>query len=184
MPCLSDTLELLRAYPNDESRNRLISFVESHPDSFVDRYNPVGHITASAWIVNPERTHALLIHHVKLGMLIQPGGHVDPEDTTLLAAALREAQEETGIIGLSVPDPAIFDLDIHPVPARGDMPAHTHYDIRFLIVAEMGSLDRVNMIETHGAEWVPLDRIHPGHPFGNSIIRMAKKTLEQNKQEQ
>jgi 8-oxo-dGTP pyrophosphatase MutT (NUDIX family) len=115
---LARMLELLRA-PGD-------------PFSRV-RYAP-GHFTASAFVLSPAR-ELLLIHHGKLGIWVQPGGHVDPEDTDLASAAAREAREETGIEQLELVDALPFDLDVHAIPARGDALAHEHFDVRFLFRA-------------------------------------------------
>ena len=143
-------LDLLRnhppADPNEEAMTQAtISFVEQHPTCF-DRSLLTGHITGSAWIVDPTRHQVLLIHHRKLDRWLQPGGHADG-DPDVAAVALREAQEETGLLSLRLVAPSesapldasqtmpIFDVDIHTIPARNDVPEHLHYDIRFLLEA-------------------------------------------------
>ncbi len=93
-------------------------------------YEP-GHITASAWIVAEATNQVGLIYHHRLACWLQPGGHVDPGETEILAVALREVQEEMGI----APDPlrtVLFDIDVHPIPATDVHPSHFHFDIRFL----------------------------------------------------
>ncbi|HEX3465289.1 MAG TPA: hypothetical protein VHS78_14675 [Candidatus Elarobacter sp.] len=87
-------LDELRAYaPADECeramRDRLAAFVEEHADAF-ERVLSVGHVTASAWIVDSSRTRALLTHHRKLGRWLQLGGHADG-DADVRAVALRES---------------------------------------------------------------------------------------------
>ncbi len=114
-------------------------FVQEHPNCF-DRSLLIGHVTGSACIVSPDRQQTVLIHHGKLDRWFQPGGHADG-DPDVAAVALKEAQEETGLTRLRLvaesgkPAP-VFDVDVHPIPARGDVPAHLHYDIRFLIEAD------------------------------------------------
>ena len=115
-----------------------ITFVEEHPNCF-ERSLLVGHITGSAWIVSPDRQQVLLIHHRKLDRWLQPGGHADG-DPDVSAVALREAQEETGLTTLTLVSPAVFDVDIHPIPARNEVPAHLHYDMRFLLHADPNEL--------------------------------------------
>ena len=94
----------------------------------------MGHITGSAWVVDIAGNRVLLADHAKLGRWLQPGGHSDGDPDTL-AVALREAREESGL-DVRALDDAIFDIDVHRIPARGDEPAHLHFDVRFLVQAE------------------------------------------------
>lgn len=89
------------------------------------------HVTASAVVVdNPHRVRHVVLHkHKRLGLWLQPGGHIEPGET-IATAALREAREETG---LDVAHPAVerfVHCDVHPGP-RG----HTHLDVRYVVVA-------------------------------------------------
>lgn len=116
---------------------RFAAFVGAHPDCF-ERSCVPGHVTGSAWIVSHDGAQFLLTHHRKLGRWLQLGGHSDGDPDTA-AVALREATEESGIAGLTlaavdgIVEP--LDLDAHEIPARGEEPAHVHYDVRFLVVA-------------------------------------------------
>lgn len=135
--------------------------------------NPRRHITASTWIVNPNRTRVLLTHHAKLNKWVQLGGHTD-EGEDWGAAALREATEESGLSGLRLAQPGLFDLDIHEIPARADTPAHNHYDLRFLVEAD----DAVPLTisdESHDLAWVSLDELEK-YTTEESQLRMARKT--------
>ena len=107
-----------------------IRFIEEHPDCLL-RSCLSGHLTGSAWIVDASRTRTLLTHHRKLDKWLQPGGHADGQADPL-GVALREAEEECGVAVRPV-STAIFDVDRHLIPARGDVPAHYHYDLRFML---------------------------------------------------
>lgn len=132
-----------------------------------------GHLTASAWIVNKTYTKALLVHHLKLDRWLQPGGHIE-DDSSLLAASLREAREECGIAELTPLTLSIFDIDVHPIPANTKEPAHLHYDIRFAFVAGDGSLPRVSA-ESKDVQWFDLNEI-VRWPTDPSLTRMIDKT--------
>src|SRR5690349_6649434 len=114
-----------------------------------------GHITGSAWILNKKRTHVLMVHHVKLNKWLQPGGHADGVED-ILSVAMREVNEETGLIHFKELVPGIFDLDIHTIPARPDFPEHLHYDVRFALVATEDEDDLEVSEESHDVRWVSL----------------------------
>lgn len=134
-----------------------------------------GHITGSAWIVNEEKTHILLVHHVKLGKWLQPGGHADG-DENVMRVSLKEAREETGLKNLSFLNPNIFDIDIHPIPARKDFPEHLHYDIRFAFVSSLASPLQVSD-ESHDVRWTALEEVPERSQHNPSILRMIQKTI-------
>lgn len=129
-------LRYLDTHPdNAENATRLLHFVQQTPDCFC-REHREGHITGSAWLLNPDGSKALLTLHHKLRIWVQPGGHADG-DPNVLNVACREAMEESGITGLKVLNAEIFDVDIHTIPARpatGE-PEHLHYDVRYLLQA-------------------------------------------------
>ncbi|MEI9937257.1 MAG: NUDIX hydrolase [Pseudomonadota bacterium] len=120
-----------------------------------------GHFTASAFVLSPDRRDLVLIHHKKLGIWVQPGGHVEPTDDDLIAAARREVLEEVGLgdlESLAVEGSSlIFDLDIHAIPTRKSDPAHEHFDVRFAFVAKTREL--VHSEEVADLRWVPLSEV-------------------------
>ena len=133
----------------------VLAFLERHPDPF-DRRILEGHLTASAVVVSAAGDRALLLHHRKLGRWLQPGGHAEAGERDPERIALREAWEETGLPGLvlhpSAPRP--LDVDVHPIPARGDEPAHRHLDLRYLVVAPAdGAPPRLAPAEARAVRW-------------------------------
>jgi 8-oxo-dGTP pyrophosphatase MutT (NUDIX family) len=152
---------------------RLKRFVMEHPDCF-ERSLQIGHITGSAWVVDPERTHALLTHHRKLDKWLQLGGHADG-DPDILRVALREAREESNLEAIRPVSEAIFDIDIHTIPARGAEPKHLHYDVRFLLEADRDAPVRASH-ESRSVAWAPLEKIMGLNPE-ESMMRMVAKTF-------
>jgi 8-oxo-dGTP pyrophosphatase MutT (NUDIX family) len=153
-----------------------IAFVEQYPDCF-DRTLLIGHVTGSAWVVSPDRKQVVLIHHRKLDRWFQPGGHADG-DSDVARVALKEAQEETGLTDLRLVGPdgkpaPIFDVDVHEIPARKDVPAHLHYDIRFLVEADPKKVFVQNE-ETQDIQWISLTKIEY-YTGEESIARMIRK---------
>lgn len=162
-----------------------IAFVEANPDCF-ERSLLIGHVTGSAWILSPdpsttnvpEEPKALLIHHRKLDRWFQPGGHADG-NPDVQAVARQEAEEETGLTDLRLASPQIFDVDVHPIPARNEgtadaIPAHLHYDIRFQYFSNDQILVGENR-EVKNTQWVTLDEAKRLSD-SESISRMVRKS--------
>jgi 8-oxo-dGTP pyrophosphatase MutT (NUDIX family) len=133
-----------------------------------------GHFTASSWLVDRTGSRVLLTHHRKLDRWLQLGGHADG-DRDLARVALREAEEESGLTGLSV-EAAIFDLDRHWIPERGDVPGHWHYDVRYVVHCN-GSEDYVVGDESHDLAWREIVAIADEAGADASMQRMAGKWL-------
>ena len=150
-----------------------IRFVETHADCLLRSCVP-GHLTGSAWIVSPDLTRVLLTHHLKLDKWLQLGGHADG-DGDLLAVALREAREESGLSRVRPLSPQIFDVERHLIPARKAEPAHYHYDLRFLIEADPAEPLMRAHTESKDLAWVGLERVTALNPE-ESMARMVRKT--------
>jgi 8-oxo-dGTP pyrophosphatase MutT (NUDIX family) len=109
------------------ARDRMLRELARLPRALDETADPV-HVTGSAVVIG--RRGVLLHRHKRLGVWLQPGGHVDPGETPW-EAAVRETREETGLGGRAAEGPgAIFHLDVHP-GGRG----HTHLDVRYLLLA-------------------------------------------------
>ncbi|MEM9596268.1 MAG: NUDIX hydrolase [Acidobacteriota bacterium] len=135
-------------------RDRVLQWTERYPEDAHRRERLEGHLTASALVVSADLERVLLLHHRKLGRWLQPGGHCDG-DANLAGVALRESIEETGIPDLRV-DPRVVDVDIHSIPARGDVPEHLHLDTRFRVYAPAGA-EPVRNHESNDLRWFTVD---------------------------
>lgn len=176
----TDVLAQLRTYqPQDETERafhaQMLDFVARRRD-FASRTNPLGHFTASGWVINVAGSHALLLHHAKLDRWLQPGGHIEDHDRSLADAAQREVQEETGLERPTLVTDDLFDIDVHTIPARGTEGAHLHYDCRFLFRSDASAIIQASA-ESHGFEWVCLHELATPTTLP-SLRRMATKALE------
>jgi len=174
-----ELLQLLKLYQPrfmDEMGfvKRSISYIEQQEDCFYRELFPA-HVTGSAWVVNPDRSRVLMMHHKKLNQWFQPGGHADG-DADIVRVALKETEEETGISAedIKLVDGGIFDVDIHSIVPYGKDPEHEHIDVRFLLEVD----DRLPVPgndESHEVLWI--DLINVSHYNRNrSTYRMLEKT--------
>jgi 8-oxo-dGTP pyrophosphatase MutT (NUDIX family) len=172
-------LDLLRKHKGfDENEAKMlaetIDFVEKYKDCF-EREQEIGHVTGSAWIVDKSRSYVLMMHHRKLNKWFQPGGHCDG-DNDVLRVAIKEAQEETGVLDIQVVSPEIYDVDVHLIPARKEIEAHYHYDIRFLLEADKNIPLLINE-ESNDLAWMKLSEVK-SHNDSDSIMRMVYKSSD------
>lgn len=169
----------LRAFAqaSGDARDRSLAeefaqFATAHADCLLRSCVP-GHFTGSAWVVDRSRQRTLLTHHRKLDKWLQLGGHADGE-ADLLAVALREAREESGLTLVKAVTPGIFDLDRHLIPARKGEPEHWHYDVRFLIEADPQQ-PLVVTSESKDLAWVEIATVRDLNPE-ESMLRMVRRT--------
>jgi 8-oxo-dGTP pyrophosphatase MutT (NUDIX family) len=161
--------EILRAYvaadEREEADRCAMLRLAGELDRPTSRDQARAHFTASALVIDGACERVCLVSHRKLGRLLQPGGHVEPTDLSLEAAALREAREETRLeLDFHPVAPRPFDLDIHEIPERPGEPAHFHLDVRYLLVGSGDPCD--------GAAWYVL-----GESGDASVGRLAAKAL-------
>lgn len=164
-------MEYLPDDPREQGyRQRMLSLLQATAATSRAHFTP-GHLTASGFVLSPERDAVLLILHKKLGIWVQPGGHIDQADASLGAAARREVEEEVGLTLAAAPA-KIFDLDIHAIPARKDEPAHEHFDVRYCFHSP--TRDFVPSDEVAGARWAELTKIDQ-LTSDESVLRAVRK---------
>ncbi|NUT98688.1 MAG: NUDIX hydrolase [Saccharothrix sp.] len=158
----ADAVEALTAWrpaqrEQEALRQAYLGFLAARPDA-CERSCVPGHITASALVLDSTGTRALLTLHPRVGRWLQLGGHCEPSDTTLAGAALREAEEESGITGLRL-DPTPIHLDVHPITCSLGVPTR-HFDVRFVVRAPVDA-EAVRSAESLDLQWWPLDGLPP-----------------------
>ena len=172
-----DLKHALDAYQTDHYEEQvykrlMLEFLHHHPQDAMLRSCSVGHFTASAWLLNKTLDQALMMHHAKLGIWIQLGGHCDG-NWDALQVAIREAQEESGITHITPVRKDLFDLDVHLFPARAGQPAHYHYDLRFLLKVTSDEAPQQNH-ESKELRWITKDPTSVPNT-DRSIMRLHQK---------
>lgn len=173
-------LKLLKEYsPSLEESNYkevITNFINKNERCF-DRKLDAGHITSSAWLLSRCGNKALLMHHAKLNLWMQLGGHCD-NDGDILQVAVKEAIEESGINHIEPVSNNIFDIDIHYIPANQKEAAHYHYDIRFLLQIKSNEKVKINH-ESKELRWI--GKYKSELPTSErSVVRMFEKWLAYN----
>lgn len=149
-------------FPHEASSLSLLQHQLAEGDDVAGRKCTPGHLTASALVVSACGTQVLLIHHNTFRRWLQPGGHLEAGDTSLLGAALRECLEETGIA--AAPHPwtkatgIALDFDSHRIAASASKgePEHFHHDLMFLLEADVATPVTAQLAEVSSAVWCPI----------------------------
>lgn len=141
-----------------------------------ERKNLKAHFTGSCWVTNSQISKVLLLHHAKLDRWLQPGGHADGKEN-LLAVAMKELSEETGITKFENMPDSLFDIDIHTIPERKNVPEHEHFDARFHFIVDEGLNLTINS-ESNAVKWIPINDVTKLTNYEKSFERMVRKTKE------
>ena len=166
--------EYARRWPDENATVGLFEELAGDAANPYVRERLAGHFTASCWLVDRSGDKALLTHHRKLGMWLQLGGHADGE-RDLQVVALKEAEEESGLSGLSIAA-GIFDLDRHWIPEHKGVPGHWHYDVRHVV--RVGDSEAFAVSEESLAlAWRDIAAIAADPQADASLRRMAAKWL-------
>ncbi|EKF24679.1 NUDIX domain protein [Mycolicibacterium hassiacum DSM 44199] len=157
----------------DSLRHAILAFLAARPDACL-RSCAAGHITASALVLDHTGTAALLTLHPRIGRWLQLGGHCEDTDPDIVAAALREATEESGISGLRI-DPTPVALHVHPVTCSLGVPTR-HLDLQFIAYAPAGAEPAISD-ESLDLRWWPLDALPADCDFAVARLAAAARRL-------
>ncbi|GAT12351.1 NUDIX hydrolase [Mycolicibacterium novocastrense] len=155
----------------DTLRHAVLAFLAARPDGCLRQCAP-GHVTGSALVLDHTGTRALLTLHPRFGRWLQLGGHCEPTDSDVVAAALREATEESGIGNLTI-DPTMAALHVHPVTCSLGVPTR-HLDMQFVVRAPAGAEIAVSD-ESLDLRWWPLDALPEDCDFGLTQLAAAAR---------
>jgi 8-oxo-dGTP pyrophosphatase MutT (NUDIX family) len=171
----ADCVRALSAYePRDGGQQQLRAEFLAHLTHRRDGWSRAcagAHLTASTLICSPTADRVLLVHHTKLRRWLQTGGHIEPTDPTLTAAALREAREESGFARLQLL-PGIAHLDRHEVPCGPVQPCY-HLDVRYLAVADPAQV----AVGTETAHWFDVGALPTAERSVTVLAELARASL-------
>jgi len=158
----------------DALRHAVLAFVHGRDDACRRECVP-GHVTASALVLDHSGSQVLLTLHPRLGRWVQLGGHCDEGDTDIVAAALREATEESGVDGLRM-EPRLAAVHVHPVTCSLGVPTR-HLDLQFVGHAPAGARIAISD-ESEDLQWWPADALPDGtdHALAHLVAQALHRT--------
>lgn len=179
------TKKYFTLFPQD--KENLIAFVEqlSQDTNLFDRKNFKGHVVANALVLNSQH-EVLTVFHNKLQMYLQPGGHIDLADISILNASIRELVEETGISDVIVDEwhnisgiPIFIESHLIPENKKKNEEAHYHHD--FMYIFKTNNTDiHLQLDEISDFKWIPISTVLTENPesfIGKAIQKMINMKI-------
>lgn len=163
----------------DRLRHEYIRFIDERGRLAAQRDGGPEHLTASCFVFSPDLTNVLLCFHKKGGFWVQLGGHIEPDDASVAAAAFRETREESGLLSFAPIDSLPFDLNRHSLASAFGRCA-THWDVGFAAFAPADAVPVVSE-ESDDVAWWPVDRMpdqvpeHFGERMNTVLTELANR---------
>ena len=156
-------IERYTPYNEQETQDKalILSLLHSGAE-LITRNNPAAHLTASAWVVSPDRKQVIMVYHNLYQSWAWMGGHADG-DWDLLRVAKKEVMEECGLDDLTVVSPEIFSLEVLTVDGhekRGKyLSSHLHLNVTYLFEADPKKSLHIKPDENSGVAWVAAEDV-------------------------
>ncbi len=160
---LKEEIENYRPYNEQEEKDKqmMLQYLNTF-DDVLTRKNEFGHFTASAWVVNKEKTKVLMIYHNIYKSWAWTGGHADGE-SNLLNTAIRELKEETGVENVKILKDGIFSLEILCVNGHIKnnkyVSSHVHLNLTYLLEVDEKEVVRMKEDENSGVKWIKIEDV-------------------------
>lgn len=160
---LKEQIEKYKPYNEQEEKDKeiMLKYINTF-DDVLTRDNKLGHFTASAWVVNKEKTKVLMIYHNIYKSWAWTGGHADG-DVNLLETAIREVKEETGVNNVRALKHDIFSLEVicvnGHVKKESYVSSHIHLNLTYLLEANEEEALRIKEDENSGVKWINIEDI-------------------------
>ncbi|MBQ0001085.1 MAG: NUDIX hydrolase [Clostridiales bacterium] len=185
MEKLLKQLREYRPYNEQEERDQknILKFLTTAETPFL-RDNELCHMTASAWVVNKERTKVLMAYHNIYNSWSWTGGHADGE-TDLYSVALREVREETGVQNIRPISEEIFSIETLIVEGhekRGKyVTCHLHMNVTYLFEADETDDLQIKPDENSKVGWIPADELEAYVTEPWMMSRIYSKLVEKSR---
>ncbi|MCI6536286.1 MAG: NUDIX hydrolase [Lachnospiraceae bacterium] len=155
------SIEQYQPYNEQEERDKvlILEWIKNNENAF-SRDNLVAHMTASAWVVNKDRSKVLMVYHNIYNSWSWLGGHADGE-TDLLSVAIREVKEEAGISHVVPVTEDIFSMESLTVDGHVKngkyVSSHLHFNVTYLLEADPDESVSIKADENSGVAWFTLE---------------------------
>ena len=185
---LISQIEKYKPYNEQEEKDKILilDWIRNNANAF-SRENTVAHMTASAWVVNKDRSKVLMVYHNIYNSWSWLGGHADGE-TDLLSVAIREVKEEAGISDVHPVSEEIFSLESLTVDGhmkKGKyVSSHLHFNITYLLEADSEEAVSVKADENSGVAWFTPEEALKKSTEPWFVERVYTKLLEKTQQQE